>query len=112
MRVQDCTGDMDGVVIVHTSAWLFPKGYAGGRDRECHGVLPRLVYPEICAGNPAGFPRSSGEYGVTVAPAEKMGLPHPTVLERSHPVALEGETSRPAASMTSANPIMIFPKSI
>jgi hypothetical protein len=64
------------------------------------------------ARHPAGLSRFSGEYGVTVASVEDVALPHPTVQERSHLAAAEGETSMPAESITRAIPIMIFPRSI
>jgi len=93
------------VVIVRTVRGSFPKeGLVGGTG----GVLPYLIFPEDTR-HPAGFSRLCGEYGVTAVPAEEKVFLHPTVQERSHPVATGGGMSRPAACMVYAIPIMVFP---
>jgi hypothetical protein len=51
------------------------------------------VFPQTSTRHPAGFFRLCGEYGVTAVSAGEKVLLHPTVQERSHPVAPEGGMS-------------------
>jgi len=59
-----------------------------------------------------GISPSREEYGGIMAPAGGYVLPHPTVQERLHTSAPDGETGRPATGIVRVDPIMIFPRSM